>query len=948
MADVKLNVDANVNTSDLDAQIAAISSKFNAMAAAIAKANNLKFSPVTNATLSDVQKLTRNYTEMLKLQASLRERMKATSQGGSTFENLDFNRMYTDPAQAHRARVNAFRRVTSGTPFDFNSYDPIPQQRPAPGGNGGGGSNGGGGGGRPPEPRQERWGPGSYPSRIIGAGLRGAGPAGGVAAGALDTGLGVGIGAGVGGLLGGLAALGIGKLVSGVSAKVGDAQQEAIGIDTLKRSLGDVGVDFVTLREKVRAVSDSMGLTFTETRKVAGEFSKLTGNANPAGLSGAISFGRGFGIDPSSSAQFAGRMRQSGGVSNDAESKRLGLNIAEAIGRAGVFTKTDQVLEAVANFSEQAASSSLTRGNTDGYLGAMTGLAGSGLPGMTPNAVASLLGRANSAIQNGGAAGEAGQNFMYRAINGDRKLSPFETKLMQEGGMFATRSSVLGKGTLFNQYTDKSFQGSDTVFDQMRAQLGANYKDPGLRAMAMSSLTGLNSGQSMALDKFATTNGEGGVGKMAAYLRSKGIKLENVNEGGMGALAALQRGGKGELASQAQSLLGRTGTDALSKEESTRLQKAIEVGDKEELRKVLIELTATRSQESTDGDKTRKSIVDLSNVMQRAATPLIGPINTMRDAMVLLASGEKKLGSAGIAAAVRKIERDETARSFDAESGVVMATHNALVGGARAKSAAARSRAAMAERGDGKYGAMSAEDRAAVIKAANKEVKEADAVDIGAADTKRDKDLASIGARRASALGKFDNNSGDLFSGISGAQRAIIEAVAAEQGVDSSQLAASLRLENSGATAVNKRTGAVGSFQIMPANVRAYGGDPFNFRSAATMAAKVHKDGMRRYPGNPRAQQAYYNGGGGAGDAVAAGLQAPSLEGRNYVSRFDAMRAGTPMPEGAVVPGAAPGGAPGGAHMTGTVEVNVNQDGKRVTTKTVKLTSGLPTAAGAQ
>ena len=113
------------------------------------------------------------------------------------------------------------------------------------------------------------------------------------------------------------------------------------------------------------------------------------------------------------------------------------------------------------------------------------------------------------------------------------------------------------------------------------------------------------------------------------------------------------------------------------------------------------------------------------------------------------------------------------------------------------------------------------------------------------------------------------------------------------------------------------------------------------------MAAKVHKDGMRRYPGNPRAQQAYYNGGGGAGDAVAAGLQAPSLEGRNYVSRFDAMRAGTPMPEGAVVPGAAPGGAPGGAHMTGTVEVNVNQDGKRVATKTVKLTPGLPTAAGA-
>lgn len=667
-ADVKIPVSADINTTDLEAQLRQFAQQMNSISQNIAKANNVKFNPIDKAAVDDLKRVTSQFQELVKIQAGLRERMKATGQTGRAFGEVDFDRMFPDPAQAHRARVNSYRHVTSGTQFSMPSYSPVVNPSPQPQGV------------PPPLPGQQApiahprptiWGS-TFPGRVVGGGLRAAGSAGGVAAGALDTGMAAGVGAGVGGLLGGLAALGIGKIISAVSGKVGDAQQEAIGNDTLKRTLGDINVDFVALRENVRAVADGMGMTFSEAQKLATEFAKVAGvtagtyKSMASELTTSSGFGRSFGLDPSSSTNFFARMRQSGGTSNETDSKRLALNIAEAVGRAGVFTKTDEVLHAVASFSEQVAGSSHTRGNTDAFLGALTGMSGSGLPGMTPNAAASILGRANSAIEGGGAAGEAGQNFLYRGLNRDRKLSPFEVKLMQEGGMFSTRSSVLGKGSLYSQAIGKSFEGSETVFDSIRSQLGANYKDKRLRMMALSNLTGINNSQAMAMDQFVGQHGEGNVGKLADFLKSKKGDLSKVNATGMAALGSIFSGDMGVLKGQAASLQGRTGDDALSAGEGTRLKEAVEKGDKEELRNVLLELTANHEQEKTEGDETRKSITSLSNITQRMSTGLVGPINTMRDALVLMA-GDKKVGAAGIAEKVRQIEHDERLSALDSE-----------------------------------------------------------------------------------------------------------------------------------------------------------------------------------------------------------------------------------------------------------------------------------------
>ena len=67
--------------------------------------------------------------------------------------------------------------------------------------------------------------------------------------------------AGVAGLIGGVVALGVGKLVGGVMNKIGDAQTDAIGYDTLKRQLGDVNVSFFSVLQRSMHAASRMPST---------------------------------------------------------------------------------------------------------------------------------------------------------------------------------------------------------------------------------------------------------------------------------------------------------------------------------------------------------------------------------------------------------------------------------------------------------------------------------------------------------------------------------------------------------------------------------------------------------------------------------------------------------------------------------------------------------------
>lgn len=942
MTDVKLAVSAGIDTAGLEADIKRVTDRLNQMGQMVATANRVKYNPIDRAALEDIKTIDRQFKEIARLPSALRDRLKASGQASLGFADIDFGKLYTDPAQAARARATLFNRVTAGTAFgkslgpppQASTGLPKPQQpaapqmdQPLP---------------PPSRPGPERWGQG-WGARIINSGLSAAGPVGNVASGALSEGASGGLMAGLGGLLGGLAALGVGKVVGAVAGKIGDAQNEGISTDTLKRSLGDLNVDFVTLRDSVRLAADGLQLTYNEAQKVASAFVRVGGTMSASELSKEMltagGFSRSFGLDPTTAPDFFARMRGSGITSNDSDSKRMAINIAEAIGRSNLFSRTDEVLHAVASFAEQTAANSLTRGNSGAYLNTLTSISGSGLAGMTPGFAAALLSRANSAIEHGGAAGEAGQNFLYRALNPDGRMSPFEVSVQQDAGLFATRSSVFGPGSLYNRTTGRTLSGNQTTFDSIRAQLSRAYSDPRLRTLALSSLTGLNASQAMALDQFAGSNG--GVGGLASFLESKNIDLSKVNANGLSALGKVYSGSMSDVRAQADSLRNRTGSDALSPEERAALEKAAGSGDDKALRDIVTTLTAQHSQEMTEGEETRKSIVEVGNITQRAATMLVAPMNIMRDALIYLAGGKTMTGGQ-ISDAVRALERKERAAPYDAKIAGVMSTSAGGIDASRSRLNRLMAEKDDARRGSGKYGRMSGAERSAAINDLQRQIAAETAN--GAALTKaRDEQVAAIAGERDASLASFDNQSGNFMSGISASKQSMIRAAAQKAGVDPNAMAAVLRLEGSGANSTSPK-GARGEWQIMPGNVPK-GGDPTDFGQGASMAAKVFQDAQRLYPGDIRAQIAYYNGGKAAGDAVAAGGSAPSAETQKYLARYDAMAAGNPMP--------GPAGSTGSNGQTVTVKVTADpivlQDGKGTPKGSVALSGSVskPSPAGA-
>ena len=93
-------------------------------------------------------------------------------------------------------------------------------------------------------------------------------------------------------------------------------------------------------------------------------------------------------------------------------------------------------------------------------------------------------------------------------------------------------------------------------------------------------------------------------------------------------------------------------------------------------------------------------------------------------------------------------------------------------------------------------------------------------------------------------------------------------------------------VESKGNTKAVSPKGALGDFQFMPDTAKAYGVDPTDPVSSATGAAKYLADLTKQY-GSFQAALAHYNGGTKAGQAVAAGKDAPYQETKNYLTKVN-------------------------------------------------------------
>ena len=487
------------------------------------------------------------------------------------------------------------------------------------------------------------------------------GPVGGVANEALSAGMSGGAVAGLAGLAGGLVALGIGKAIGAVREKIGSAEQEFVGYDTLKRVLGDVNVSFGVLKDSLRASSESLDLTYSEGQKLGLEFAKVSGMmsdqyktlAEETRIGGG--FGRSFGLDPRESNQFFAQMRQFGVTSNENDSRRLALMISEGIAKSGAFAKADEMLQAISSYTAQQTRLGLTSANASGYTGLLAGLVGSRTPGLDVAGSASLLMRVNSSIASGGSAGEAGQNFLYMALGRRLGLDPIQAKILQEQGAFGTGAGTFGNNSLYAKFASKYGLGtpgtaagsSATNLQMIMSQLQTVYGGkPELMLSAMSNLFGINTNQAMALATIDPKNLNG----LSDRLSRNGIDLKSVNATGLSRIAQIEANGN------------------LSESEKDRQIK--EVADKE--------------QERTEGSETRRTITGVQNEIQKLAGALVGPINTMRDGILYLAGAKDGKGPMAIAKAVREAEAGERKQA-------VIADYDARIKAARTDVSKARS-----------------------------------------------------------------------------------------------------------------------------------------------------------------------------------------------------------------------------------------------------------------
>lgn len=605
---VGIGIEAQFDAGSVERQINALGQKIAAM-------NKVQFTPISNTTKSDLDKIVRQFEQLRKIHGDLNKRLNATGQGNANLLNMDWEKLYPDANSRARQMRKVFEYSTGSS---FNAAPPPPGKPPRPNSS---------------DKNREHAAWAGLGVQVAQSGLRAAGPAGGVAAGALGTGMSAGFGAGLMGLMGGMLALGVGKLVGAATEKINQAEDNSVALDRLKRTLGDVNVSFEALKSVVHSGADNLKITYAEAGQLATQFVKLgnvtTDQYKTIGdeLGVGVGMSRAFGMDPSQGVGVLGQMRGLGVTQNTQESRRFALLIGETIGKSGAFAKADEVMDAIAGFASSQTRNNLGVANVAGYAGMFSAMVGSGIPGMDPAGAAGLLGRINSSLSAGGAKGEASQ-FFTGLVGSRMGLDPIQTQILREGGAFATNDSMFGEGSAASRYGISGPSGNKTFLqgslEELRRQYGGN---KGLLAQATANHLGIGINQAMSLLQIEPNE----IGEMQKY-----GDLGKLSGNGIGNLSKALYGSAGDRQGLAQSLLGRSD---VSSDDKNALKAAM--GTEAE-RQVLARLTAQYDQERTQGSDIRDSKNRLDNIATNIADKMVPLMNEMRHGIMFIAGkGEK-------------------------------------------------------------------------------------------------------------------------------------------------------------------------------------------------------------------------------------------------------------------------------------------------------------------
>lgn len=607
MSGIKIPVSAELNQQDIGQQIKQVEGALNDLGRVAEEAGRARFTPISKISLDDVRKMRQEFEAMVRIAPGLKKALDAGGQGGQSFDKVDWDKVWKDKNQrgSHAATVLRYLSPESVTTTSPNAPGtPKPQSAPDASNNPG----------DAPMPS-----PGTEPGRLKRAALGGAaglvggaasqigGLGGGITSGALAGGLAAGpLGAVLGGLTGGLTSM---------LSMVSEARDLAVSFDTLKRTLGDVGVSFERVKGATHTLADDYALSDTEASSLMKRYANLSGGPgkDPKALGDevgvGVGFSRSFGLDPTAGVDFFGKMKGMGVTKNADDNKRLALMIGESVAKAGDLPRIGDVLASLGRYVEGAARTSLSTPGTNDWLARMAALENTGLAGMNPTNAGNIIGTIDSTIRQGGTS-EAGKNFMSGVLQREKDLTPIQAEIQMEGGAFGSGKSAFGPDSpmagFYSKFgggtkSGKTWGDEESTVGTLQTQLVKQYakKSPDLLLNAFKTTFGTSYGQSAAWLSSKPENND----RMISRMQRLGINPKNVSGSGISRLSQIE----------ADSSLTEEQKDVKTKE------------------------AAGKNQEDTEGSKAREAAEATANAVRRLADEGLPALTSIQAAVLRIA-----------------------------------------------------------------------------------------------------------------------------------------------------------------------------------------------------------------------------------------------------------------------------------------------------------------------
>jgi hypothetical protein len=456
--------------------------------------------------------------------------------------------------------------------------------------------------------------------------------------------------AGGGGMAGGMAGLLRGGLIGAsvfAAAKIGSSVNEgydmskdrALGLDTLKRQMGDIGISFDRLKEVSDRLSDGLGVNSQEFVKLEANMQRLSRSSeSPLSLAEQTAFGvgvsRSYGLEAGAAGGFFGGMRN---VDQRANNRELAVILADTVARSGMNARADEVMQAILGFANTTSRLSLSSPNSGAFGAAYSSLMGTKLPGMTGDAAAGILMQANAGITGmGSGAGEAGYNFMLSAFNRNGRINPLQAEALAAQGLFGTRAGAFGAGSPIAGYLGhpeglamgRGAGANVTNLDAVRAQfdrMGHNM----FTLQGAQRVLGLSSPEQAAALLNMSSSQSGGLGEL---IKSNHLDINKMSASGISRLGSIAAAGTDK--NQLSAIFNDMKASHLLTTDETKSLSAAEKGSPQQFRDTLIAISSMKDQAVDQGEQLRNISASLDNVKINTGDKLLTPINAMSDAIV--------------------------------------------------------------------------------------------------------------------------------------------------------------------------------------------------------------------------------------------------------------------------------------------------------------------------